>query len=242
MSALDSLRIKIFADGADIEVIKTLYANPLIKGFTTNPTLMRAAGVQNYAAFAREMLAVVPDRPVSFEVIADDFDTMEKQAREIASWGANVNVKIPVTITEGESSVPLIKWLSKAGVSVNVTAVFTLDQVHVVTKALDPDTQAIVSVFAGRIADTGVDPVPLMKEAKAILAERPKAELLWASPRELLNIFHADQVGCHIITVTHDVFKKLDLVGKNLDDYSLDTVKMFYNDAESAGFTIKPKA
>ncbi|MBV8170204.1 MAG: transaldolase [Alphaproteobacteria bacterium] len=238
MRTVADLRVKIFADGADLPGITKLYANPVIKGFTTNPTLMRKAGVTDYAAFAREILKVVPDRPVSFEVFADDFPEMERQAHEIASWGANVNVKIPVTTTKGQFCGPVIQRLSAAGVVVNVTALMTLEQVRQVTECLSPKTAAIISVFAGRVADTGRDPVPMMTEAVAVMKAKPKAELIWASPRELLNIFQADDVGCHIITVTHDVLGKLGLVGKDLDDYSLDTVKMFHTDATAAGFTI----
>ena len=238
MRTVADLRVKIFADGADLPGITKLYANPVIKGFTTNPTLMRKAGVTDYAAFAREILKVVPDRPVSFEVFADDFPEMERQAHEIASWGANVNVKIPVTTTKGQFCGPVIQRLSAAGVVVNVTALMTLEQVKQVTECLSPKTAAIISVFAGRVADTGRDPVPMMTEAVEVMKAKPKAELIWASPRELLNIFQADDVGCHIITVTHDVLGKLGLVGKDLDDYSLDTVKMFHTDATAAGFTI----
>ena len=238
MASLADLRVKIFADGADLDGIAKMYANPQIKGFTTNPTLMRKAGISDYEAFARKVLTVVPDRPVSFEVFADDFDAMEKQARVIASWGKNVNVKIPVTNTRREFAGPLIRRLSADGIVLNVTAILTLDQVRAVAEHLSPATPAIVSVFAGRAADTGVDPVPMMKEAARILKSRPKAELLWASPRELLNLFHADEVGCHIITVTNDVLAKLPLIGKNLDDYSLETVQMFYRDATAAGYTI----
>ncbi|MBL8703518.1 MAG: transaldolase [Rhodospirillales bacterium] len=242
MSRTETLKVKIFADGADLDGIAKLYKNPLIKGFTTNPTLMNKAGIKDYEAFARELLKVVPDRPVSFEVFADDFGEMEAQAMVIASWGKNVNVKIPITNTKGASAGPLIKRLSAAGVTCNVTAIMTPEQVQVVADALDPKTPAIVSVFAGRVADTGVDPVPLMIRCRDILKPRPRAELLWASPRELLNIFQADEIGCHIITVTHDVLAKLALVGKNLDDYSLDTVKMFYKDATAAGFSIRTRA
>lgn len=242
MTDLKSLKIKIFADGADLASMKALYANPIIKGFTTNPTLMKQAGVTEYADFARNVLAAIPDRPVSFEVFADDFDEMERQAIEIASWGPNVNVKIPVTNTKSEFCGPLVSRLSKRGVQLNVTAIFTLDQVRRVTEALSPDTPAIISVFAGRIADCGIDPVPLMTEAAKIMRARPKAELLWASPRELLNVIQADEVGCGIITVTGDVIKKLALIGKDQDVYSLETVKMFYNDARAAGFTIATPA
>lgn len=243
MVDLKSLKIKIFADGADLQSMKALYANPIIKGFTTNPTLMKAAGVTDYADFARKVLAAIPDRPVSFEVFADEFDEMERQGLEINSWGRNVNVKIPVTNTKAEFAGPLLTRLSKRGVRLNVTAVFTLEQVRRIADALDPNTPAIVSVFAGRIADSGIDPVPLMSEAARILkGSRPKAELLWASPRELLNVIQADQVGCGIITVTGDVIKKLPLIGKDQDAYSLETVKMFYNDARAAGFTISAPA
>jgi transaldolase len=241
MNNLANLKVKIFADGAELAGIKEMYANPLIKGFTTNPTLMRKAGIQDYKAFAHEVLKVVPDRSISFEVFADEFDEMERQAMEIASWGRNVNVKIPVTNTRREFSGPLIERLSRAGVQLNITAIMTLDQVRRVTECLSQNTPAIVSVFAGRIADTGRDPVPLMREAVQILKARPKAELIWASPRELLNIFHADSIGCHIITVTNDILKKLTIVGKNLDDYSLETVEMFYRDASAAGYSIKTK-
>ena len=235
---VDQLKIKVFADGADLAGIKKSAADPRVKGFTTNPTLMRAAGINDYKAFALDVLKVVTDRSVSFEVFADDLPTMENQAREIASWGPNVYVKIPVTTTKGEFAGPIIRSLSKAGVKLNVTAIMPLDQVRDVGAALDPNTPAIVSVFAGRIADTGRDPVPHMAEALRILGNRPKAELLWASPRELLNIFHADSIGCHIITVTGDLINKLALVGKDLDQYSRETVAMFYRDATAASFNI----
>jgi transaldolase len=239
MSHPKDFRIKLFADGADLAGIKEMAANPLIKGFTTNPTLMRKAGVGDYKAFALQVLRIVSDRPVSFEVFADDFAQMELQALEIAAWGKNVNVKIPVTNTKGEFSGPLIERLSKRGVQLNVTAILTLDQVQRVTARLAPGTPAIVSVFAGRIADTGRDPVPLMAEAVNVLKARPQAELIWASPRELLNIFHAESIGCHIITATNDILKKLSLVAKDLEAYSLETVEMFYKDAKAAGFTIE---
>ena len=236
------LKVKLFADGADLAGMKEMAANPMVKGFTTNPTLMRKAGVVDYKAFAADVLKLIPDRPVSFEVFADDFGQMETQALEIASWGRNVNVKIPVTNTKKEFAGPLIERLSKAGVTLNVTAVMTLDQVERITARLDAKTPAIVSVFAGRIADTGVDPVPIMKRSVEILKSKPKAELIWASPRELLNVFQADEVGCHIITATNDILKKLSLVGKDLDQYSLETVEMFYRDAKAAGFTIAARA
>jgi len=205
-----------------------MYANPLIKGFTTNPTLMCKAGVCDYKTFAREIVAAIPDRPISFEVFADDFAEMERQALEISSWGANINIKIPVTNTKKQPSYDLIHRLARAGVKLNVTALMTLDQVRDVSAAIADGPPAIISVFAGRIADTGRDPMPLMAAAVELLSLYPNQELIWASPRELLNIFQADAVGCHIITVTNDVLKKLFLVGKDLHDYSLDTVKMFY--------------
>ncbi len=238
MKFLSELSVKIFADGADLDGIREMSAEPLIKGFTTNPTLMRKAGVGDYKAFALKALEIVPDRPISFEVFADEFDEMERQALEIASWGDNVNVKIPITNTRGESAVPLVERLSRRGVAVNVTAMFTLDQVRSVVDVLNPETAAILSVFAGRVADSGRDPMPHMKEAVAIAAAKPKAEVLWASPRELLNIFQADEVGCHIITVTNDVLKKLSNVGKDLDIFSRETVQMFHDDASAAGYII----
>ena len=239
MSRLADLKVKIFADGADYDGIVKMARNPLIKGFTTNPSLMRKAGVTDYEAFARKVLAAVPDRPVSFEVFADDFASMAEQARTIAAWGPNVNVKIPVTNTKTQSSAELIRTLSSEGVVLNVTAIFTLDQVRAVADALDPKTGAIVSVFAGRIADTGVDPMPHMRACKQILASRPKAELLWASTRELLNIFQADETGCEIITVPNEFLTKLDLVDKNLAEYSRETVVMFHRDATAAAYQIK---
>jgi transaldolase len=242
VSDIKALKVKLFADGADIAGMKEMAANPLIKGFTTNPTLMRKAGVADYKAFAHDVLRAIPDRPVSFEVFADDFPTMESQAFEIASWGKNVNVKIPVTNTKGEFSGALIQRLSKAGVKLNVTALLTLEQVKAVTERLSAETPAIISVFAGRIADTGRDPVPLMAEAVKVMQAKPKAELIWASPRELLNIFQADAIGCHIITATNDILKKLSLVGKDLGQYSLETVDMFHKDASAAGFTIATRA
>ena len=242
MSVITNLRIKLFADGADLAGIKEMYANPLIKGFTTNPTLMRKAGIQDYKAFAHQVLQAIPDRPISFEVFADEFDEMERQALEIASWGKNVSVKIPVTNTRKEFSGPLIERLSKVGVALNVTALTTLEQVRRVTAHLAPNVPAIISVFAGRIADTGRDPVPLMAEAVKIMRDKPQSELIWASPRELLNIFQADSIGCHIITATNDILKKLSLVGKDLDQYSLETVQMFYKDAQAAGYKIATTA
>jgi len=236
---INDLKVKIFADGANQRDILDLYRKPYIKGFTTNPTLMRKAGISDYRAFATEILAYIPDRPFSFEVFSDEFDEMEEQALEITTWGSHVYVKIPVTNTRGETACPLVRRLSQAGVKLNVTALMTLAQVRQVAEALAGGASSYISVFAGRIADTGRDPVPLMAAAVQVLADLPNAELIWASPRELLNIFHADTVGCHIITVTHDILKKLDLVGKDLDEFSLDTVKMFRRDALEAGFRLE---
>jgi transaldolase len=211
---------------------------PYIAGLTTNPTLMRKAGVVDYRAFAREVIGAIPDRPISFEVFSDEFAEMQRQAHEIAAWGALVYVKVPVTNTRGEPSYGLIRRLSKAGIKLNVTALMTLEQVREVSAALVDGVSSYISVFAGRIADTGRDPVPLMAAAVELLRARPEQELIWASPRELLNIFQADAIGCHIITVTNDLLKKLDVVGRDLADYSLDTVKMFYHDAQQAGYTL----
>jgi transaldolase len=238
MRDLKSLKVKIFADGADIASMVEAAANPLIKGFTTNPTLMRQAGVGDYKAFAQKALQAIPDRPISFEVFADDFATMECQAREIASWGDNVYVKVPVTNTAGEPAAPLIATLARSGIKLNVTAIMTLAQVEQVSAALLEHVPAVVSVFAGRVADTGRDPVPHMEAALRLLSSRPKAELLWASPRELLNLFQADEAGCHIITMTPDLLKKLSLVDKDLSAYSLETVAMFRRDAVAADFFI----
>lgn len=238
MKALEQLRVKIFADGADKAGMLEMHAKSHIKGLTTNPTLMRKAGISDYRAFAREILNMIRDKPISFEVFSDDFQEMERQAMEIASWGRNVYVKIPVTNTKAESSCNLVRRLAERRVQLNITALMTLQQVRDVVDALDANTPAYVSVFAGRIADTGRDPMPLMAAAVQLLALKPKAELIWASPRELLNIFHADQIGCHVITVTNDILKKLELVGKDLDDYSLDTVKMFRTDAVAANFKL----
>lgn len=237
---LGTLRTKIFADGADLEGMLALYRQPCIKGFTTNPTLMRKAGITDYRAYARQVVTSIPDRPISFGVFADDFYEMERQALEIATWGEHVYVKIPVTNTKRETAKALIHRLSHRGVKLNVTAVMTLDQVRDVVDALTGSAPSYISVFAGRIADTGLDPVPLMTEAVRILESEPRAELMWASPRELLNIFQADAIGCHIITLTGDILKKLDLVGRDLAAFSLDTVKMFRDDAVKAGFTVPP--
>ena len=236
--SISNLKIKLFADGADLSGMREMYTNPLIKGFTTNPTLMRKAGIQDYYKFAREVIEMIPDRPISFEVFADDFKTMERQAFEIASWGKNVNVKIPVMNTNREFTGALIEKLSQAGVALNVTAVMTLDQVEKIVDCLALDARAIISVFAGRIADTGVDPLPIMAKSVEIMSSKPNSELIWASPRELLNIFQANSIGCHIITATNDILKKLALVNKNLDDYSLETVEMFSRDAIAAGYAI----
>lgn len=238
MSVVDNLKIKIFADGANVKGMVEMYAKPFVKGFTTNPTLMAKAGITDYRGFAKEVLAQIPDRPISFEVFSDDFAEMERQAKEIASWGKNVNVKIPVTNTQGEPAYKLIQTLAKQGIQLNVTAVFTLEQVRDIVAHLDPKTPAFVSVFAGRIADTGRDPLPLMAAAHALVHTLPKAELIWASPRELLNVFHAESVGCDIITVTNDVLAKLSNVGKDLAQFSLETVKMFHDDATKAGFKL----
>ncbi len=239
MTTIAGLKVKIFADGADLAGMKEMYANPLIEGFTTNPTLMRKAGVQDYEAFARQVVEAIPDRPISFEVFADEFDEMERQALNISSWGDHVYVKIPVTNTKQQFTGTLIERLSKAGVALNVTAVMLPEQVRSITERLAPDTPAIISVFAGRIADSGRDPVPLMQEAVEIIGAKPKAELIWASPREVLNIFQADSVGCHIITATNDLLNKLSIVGKDLESYSLETVQMFYQDAAAAKYTIQ---
>jgi transaldolase len=235
---VSELKIKIFADGADKTQILRSKANPLIKGFTTNPTLMRAAGVTDYEAFAREILDVVQDLPISFEVFADDFVDMERQARKIASWAENVYVKIPITTTQGKSAMRLASHLARSGVKVNVTAVLTLDQVRVAADALAGGASSVISVFAGRIADTGRDPVPIMAQSAKLLSSSPSIELLWASPRELLNVFQANDVGCHIITATEGVLSKLQTVGKDLQEYSLETVQMFYNDATRSGYKL----
>jgi transaldolase len=238
MKAVSELKVKIFGDGADLAGILELSRLPYIRGFTTNPTLMRKAGVPDYEEFAAEVLRNIKDRPVSFEVFADDEETMEAQAKHIASWAKNVYVKIPVTNTKREPMYRLIHRLSHEGIQVNVTAMLTLEQVREVGKALDGGAPSNVSIFAGRVADTGRDPMPLMKEALQILSGNPHTELIWASPRELLNIFQADEIGCHIITVTNDILAKLKLVGKDLGDFSLETVQMFHNDAAKAGYTL----
>jgi transaldolase len=240
MRSITDLGVKLFADGADLCEMVSLYRCPYIRGFTTNPTLMRRAGVDDYQQFAVDVLAAIPDRPVAFEVFSDDFDEMARQARAMAAWGPYVYVKIPVTNTRGEPSYDLIHNLSRGGVKVNVTAVLTLDQVEHAARALVGGAPSNVSMFAGRIADTGRDPMPMMADAVAILASAPRAELIWASPRELLNVFQADAVGCQIITVTADILKKLDFVGKDLDLVSLETVRMFRDDALRAGWIVAP--
>jgi transaldolase len=237
LSAAD-LKVKIFADGADRESMLESYANPLVSGFTTNPTLMRKAGVSDYVGFAKEILKEIPDRDISFEVFSDDFEDMERQGREIATWGDNVYVKIPVTNTKGETSYDMVNRLSHEGVKVNVTAIFTLDQVRNVAAAVDGGAPCCVSVFAGRIADAGIDYMPTMIESVNLLKSNPKAELIWASPREVFNVVQADEIGCHIITCTSDIIKKLPTIGKDLAQFSLDTVKLFYDDATAAGYSI----
>jgi transaldolase len=232
------LTVKVFADGADVESCLALYTNPLIQGFTTNPTLMHKAGVRDYERFGRALLDAIPDRPISFEVFSDDFAEMEAQARTLSAWGEHVYVKIPVTNCDGERSDQLLRRLAGEGVKVNCTGLMTLDQVKVVSEALAGGTPGCVSVFAGRIADTGIDPVPVMAEALEILADHEALELIWASPREVLNIVQADAIGCDIITVTHDLLKKLPLLGKDLERFSLETVKMFHDDARAAGLTL----
>lgn len=238
MRTLSDLKVKLFADGADKAQILKLQDNPLIRGFTTNPTLMRSAGVKDYEAFAREILEIVKERPISFEVFADKFCEMERQARKIASWAGNVYVKIPVTDTRRQSSMELVGILAHSGIKVNVTAVLTLDQVRAAATALAGGARATISVFAGRIADTGRDPVPVVKEATEIISAHPNIELIWASPRELLNIFQANDAGCHIITVPENIVAKLEAVGKDLHDYSLETVLMFHNDATQSGYEL----
>ena len=238
MKKVEELKVMIFADGADKAGMLEMYEKSFVKGLTTNPTLMKKAGITDYRAFCKDILASIKDKPLSFEVFSDDFAEMERQALEIASWGDNVYVKIPITNTKQETCYELVEKLANQKVKLNVTALMTLDQVRNVVAALDPNTPSYVSVFAGRIADTGYDPLPLMTNAVEILKVAPAAELIWASPRELLNIFQADEIGCHIITVTNDILKKLSLVGYDLNEYSLDTVKMFYADAVAAGYKL----
>jgi len=236
--SLQDLKIKIFADGADLETMFTMYEKSYITGLTTNPTLMRKAGIENYKAFAKDVLEVVKHKPISFEVFSDDFDEMILQAQEIASWGSNINVKIPITNTRGKETLMVIKHLSERGVTLNVTAIMTVAQVQAVVDVINPTTNAFISIFAGRIADTGRDPIPIMKDALNPMQATPNAALIWASPRELLNVVQADGIGCHVITATTEILNKLDLIGKDLSEYSLETVRMFRQDAESSGYVI----
>ncbi len=238
MAESRKFQLKLFADGADLQEMIKEYQKGVVQGFTTNPTLMKKAGVKNYENFAKSALRAIPDLPISFEVFSDDFSEMEREARKVAQWGNTVYIKIPITNTKRESSLSLIRKLSHDGLKINVTAILTYDQVKGAFDALSSKTPAIISVFAGRIADTGVDPVPIMRQSSQLLRSKPNIELLWASSREMFNLFQAEQCGCQIITVTNDILKKLSLVGKDLDELSLDTVKMFYNDAHSSGYTI----
>ena len=238
MKKVEDLKVKIFADGADKTAMLEMYQKPFIKGLTTNPTLMNKAGIRDYRAFCKDILLSIKDKPLSFEVFSDDFKEMERQALEIASWADNVYVKIPITNTKSETCYDLVKKLAKEKVKLNVTALMTLDQLSHVVESLDASVPSYISIFAGRVADTGRDPLPMMSEALNRMKSNPLSELIWASPRELLNIFQADDIGCHVITVTNDILKKLSLVGYDLDKYSLDTVKMFYNDAVVAGFKL----
>jgi transaldolase len=235
---LNEISTRIFADGADLDGILALAADPRIEGFTTNPTLMRKAGLTDYAEFARRLLAYVTRQPISFEVFADDREGIRRQARLIASWGENVYVKVPVTTTRGESMASLVRELSEDGVKVNVTALFTTAQVELITAAVKDGAPSYISVFAGRIADAGIDPVPIMARSVQVMEQAPRSELIWASPREILNLVQADRIGCHIITITNDLLKKLDCLGKSLEQYSLETVQMFHDDAAAAGFTL----
>jgi len=238
MEKINNLKVKVFADGADKSKMLEMYSKPFIKGLTTNPTLMNKAGIKDYKAFCLDILSEIKDKPISFEVFSDDFEDMERQALEIASWGSNVYVKIPIMNTKRTPSYSSVKKLSEENVKLNITALMTLNQVQEVSKVLNPKVPSYVSIFAGRIADTGVDPIPLMMQSLNILKALPLTELIWASPRELLNIFQADQIGCHIITVTQDILKKLDMIDYDLNEYSLDTVKMFFNDAVVAGYKL----
>jgi transaldolase len=237
-AVMDKLKIKLYQDGAELSKMIDARDRGIVDGFTTNPTLMRKAGVTDYRDFARKAINAIPDLPISFEVFSDDFETMEREAREIASWGGNTYIKIPITNTKGRSSAPLVRKLSAEGFSLNVTAILTLDQVETVASVAAPGSRLIVSVFAGRIADTGIDPVPVMTRAVAILNSMPKAELLWASPREVLNVIQAQECGCSIITATPDLIAKIALFGKDLREFSLETVKMFYDDACAAGYSL----
>jgi len=238
MTKLNELKVKVFADGADAKSILDHAAKPYVSGFTTNPTLMRKAGISDYEAFAREILSKIKDRPISFEVFSDDFDEMFVQARKIASWGSNVYVKVPITDTKGASVVPLLRRLAPEGIKLNVTAIFTIKQIEETAAALANAAPCYISVFAGRIADAGVDPIPTMKKALEIMAPHKQQELIWASPREVLNVVQADENGCHVITVTNDILNKLPALGKPLEQFSLETVQMFRSDALAAGFSI----
>jgi len=240
VSGSEERSVKLFMDGANLEAMRQAYRHGVVQGFTTNPTLMHQAGLTDYEAFAREAIGAIPDLPISFEVFSDDFGDMAAEARMIRSWGGTTYIKIPITNTKRDSSIPLIEKLSAEGLSINVTAITTLEQVRAVSGILNPEVPSIVSVFAGRIADTGVDPLPIMTNAVQLLAANPKAELLWASPRELFNLIQAEQCGCHILTATGDVLRKLHLIGRDLAEYSLETVKMFHDDAKRAGFRILP--
>ena len=242
MTTVAELQVKIFADGADRARVEALSAEPWIRGFTTNPTLMRAAGVGDYQSFALELLELVPDRPISFEVIADDLDEIDRQARLIASWGENVYVKVPITTTRAETTADVVRGLSVSGIRVNVTALMTLDQVEDAASWLSQGPGGFVSVFAGRVADSGRDPIPMMIEALEVLKRYPHEELIWASPRELLNVVQADAIGCHVITVTDGILAKLPSLGRDLREFSLDTVRMFFGDAEAAGYTLETKS
>jgi len=237
-SSSNDLKIKIFADGADLSTMVEMSKKPFIRGLTTNPTLMRKAGINDYKKFAKEVLVEIQDKPISFEVFSDDLNEMIYQATEIASWGKNVNVKIPVTNSKGVETTKVVRELSSQGVALNITAILTTTQVRSVVDSLDDNSIAFISVFAGRVADTGRDPIPLMQEALKIMEDKPKSELIWASPRELLNVIQADAIGCHVITATSDILKKLDIIGKDLSQYSLETVKMFRDDAVASGYSI----
>jgi transaldolase len=235
---LQDMKVDLFADGADLQTMKEMAKKPFIKGLTTNPTLMRKAGINDYKLFAKEVISAIQNKPISFEVFSDEPEEMISQGLEIASWGKNVNVKIPITNSMGQSTKSVIKELSSEGVAINVTALLTVDQVKTVVDSVDESSNVFISVFAGRIADTGRDPIPLMQEALIIMKEKPKAKLIWASPRELLNVIQANDIGCHIITATSDILKKLELIGKDLSEYSLDTVRMFRDDALASGYRI----
>ncbi|NDB37712.1 MAG: transaldolase [Actinobacteria bacterium] len=238
INSLQDMKVDLFADGADLQTMKEMAKKPFIKGLTTNPTLMRKAGINDYKLFAKEVISAIQDKPISFEVFSDEPKEMISQGLEIASWGKNVNVKIPITNSMGQSTKSVIKELSSEGVAINVTALLTMDQVKTVVDSVDESSNVFISVFAGRIADTGRDPIPLMQEALEIMKEKPKAKLIWASPRELLNVIQANDIGCHIITATSDILKKLELIGKDLSEYSLDTVRMFRDDALASGYKI----